>query len=48
MTKYVKTQEKTSKLKVKTRKVGAIIPGCRKSVQKKPESYALEMNTETQ
>ena len=36
--KKLKTQGKNSKLKVKTQKVGIFrIPGCRKSVQKKPE-----------
>ena len=33
----IKTQEKTQKLEEKTQKVGTFrIPGCRKSVQKKP------------
>ena len=35
--KKLKTQGKNSKLKMKTQKVGTFrIPGCRKSVQKKP------------
>ena len=41
--KKLKTQGKNSKLMVKTRKVGTFrIPGCQKSVQKKPGVFIKE------
>ena len=47
--KKLKTQGKNSKLKVKTQRVGTFrIPGCRKSVQKKPgvHIFIFSFNTE--